>query len=407
MRIVCFAIPEKGHIHPLLPTLRVLADAGHEVCLAAGKDLGPVLERAGIAARSIVLDLPPPSPSFITQGRAFAERLRDAEWLAAWIEALLIDPVPAQIPACAAVLRRERPDVVITDPMLYAVAIACAQANVPWAALSSSLNPVTPSDWRTALTDTLDRLSARRALLFQQHGVAVPRFFVSDAESPWLNVAFTAQAYVPHPVDPAIQLVGAPFDPALQSARGDEEPFPWERLSKRKRMYCSFGSQAFFQPRLFRRVFTAARALELQLIASVGDLADDASFVREAPEDAILVRYAPQLALLPKVDCVVSHGGANSAVETLTFGRPLLLLPLCNDQPLQARFLCASGAGSSLDATSGDVEVEALTDALRTLLSGPAQERARQIGEALRTAGGPKRAAQLVLQLAGRPETPI
>lgn len=130
--------------------------------------------------------------------------------------------------------------------------------------------------------------------------------------------------------------MGAPFDPKQKTMRGDEEPFPWDRLGTRKRLYCSFGSQAFFQPRLFRRVFAAAQALELQLIASVGELADDVDFVRNAPEDAILVRYAPQLALLPNVDCVISHGGANSAVETLTFGRPLLLLPLCNDQPLGA-----------------------------------------------------------------------
>lgn len=401
MRIVCFAIPEKGHIHPLLPTLRVLADAGHDVCLVAGKDMGPVLHRAGIAARSLVLDVPPPPESFVTQGRLFAEKLRDAEWLAGWIEALLIDPVPRQVPACAAVLAHERPDVVIADPMLYAVAIACALANVPWAALSSSLNPVTPADWRTDLTDTLDRLRDRRALLFAQRGLPVPRFFVSDVESPWLNVAFTAQAYVPHSVDPAIQLVGAPFDPTQPAARGDEAPFPWDRLGTRKRLYCSFGSQAFFQPGLFRRVFAAARMLDLQLIGSVGELVDDPSFLREAPEDAILVRYAPQLALLPEVDCVISHGGANSAVETLTFGRPLLLLPLCNDQPLQARFLRASGAGSSLDARSGDVDPEQLTEALRTLLSGPAPERAGEIGQALRSAGGPRRAAQLVLQLAG------
>jgi UDP:flavonoid glycosyltransferase YjiC (YdhE family) len=138
------------------------------------------------------------------------------------------------------------------------------------------------------LTRTLSGTVAGRAATEPSGRVRRP-----DAESPWLNLAFTAQAYVPHPIDPAIQLVGAPFDPTHPTPRGDEVPFAWERLEPRKRVYCSFGSQAFFQPRLFRRVFAAARALDLQLIASVGDLLDDPDFVREAPEGAILEHRSP------------------------------------------------------------------------------------------------------------------
>lgn len=406
MRILCFSIPEKGHLNPLLPTLRRLADAGHEVVFAATRDVAPSARAAGIALRSELLDVPPPPSGFLTSGQAFAEKLRDADWLAAWIEALLIDAVPSQLPAVSAMLQRERPDVVVSDPMLYAVAIACGEAQVPWAALSSSLNPVTPPSWRTALTETLDRLSDKRADLFRARKVPVPRFFVSDAESPWLNVAFTSARYCPHAVDAAIQLVGAPFDASDVTRRGDEVPFPWSRLGTKPRLYCSFGSQAFYQPRLFQRVFAEAERLQHQVVASVGDLIDDASFVASAPADAVLVRYAPQLELLGVVDLVVSHGGANSAVETLAHGRPLLLLTLCNDQPLQARFLVASGAGLALDASAGDVAPEALRDALQQLVSGPFRKRAEELRDALRADGGPTRAAQLVEQL-GQTRLPL
>jgi len=410
MRILCFVIPEKGHLNPLLPTLRRLAEAGHEVTVAAARDLTPVLRAAGLNARAELLDVPPPPPGFVTAGQLFAEKLRDSAWLAGWIEALLIDAVPGQLPAVTRLLVQQRPDVVVADPMMYAVAIACAELALPWAALSSSLNPVTPVDWSTPLTQTLERLRERRAQLFQARGLPVPRFFVSDAESPWLNIAFTVRDYLPQPAHPAIQLVGAPFDRSDISRRGDEPAFPWHRLRDRslpagsapfdgKRLYCSFGSQAFYQPRLFQRVFAAAEALGLQVVASVGDLLDDARFVASAPKSAVLVRYSPQLALLEEVDVVVSHGGANSVVETLAAGLPLLLLTLCNDQPLQARFLVASGAGQALDAARGDVAEHAVRTALQQLLSGPWARRAQQLGAALRAAGGPAQAAQLIVQL--------
>ncbi|MET0286904.1 MAG: glycosyltransferase [Polyangiales bacterium] len=397
MRVLAFVIPEKGHLNPLLPTLRRIADAGHELVLASARDLTSVLAAAGIAGRAARFEAPAPPASFLTAGREFAEKLRDARWLAGWIEALLIDAVPAQLPGVEALIAHERPHVVVADPMMYAVAIGCARAGLPWAALSSSLNPVTPRAWSTALTETLDRLAPKRAALFRDAGVEVPRFFVSDAESPWLNLAFTAPLYVPHAVDPAIQLVGATFDATDIACRGDETPFPFERLRDKPRLYVSFGSQAFFQPRLFQQVFACASELGMQVIASVGALLEDTEFVRAAPPDAVLARYTPQLQLLERVDMVVSHGGANSVVEALSFGKPVLLLTLCNDQPLQARFLTASGAGLALDAQAGEVELASLRAAMKQLPTHAA--RAVRIGEALRAQGGPTRAAEQVLAL--------
>jgi zeaxanthin glucosyltransferase len=401
MRVLAFVIPEKGHLNPLLPTLRRIAEAGHELVLASARDLRDTLRAAGIEGRAVSFEAPPPPPGFLTGGREFAEKLRDPSWLAGWIEALLIDAVPAQLPGIEALLAREQPAVVVADPMMYAVAIACARADVRWAALSSSLNPVTPRSWTTALTETLDRLQPKRAALFRDAGVAVPRFFVSDAESPWLNIAFTAPAYVPHELDPAIELVGATFDATDVARRGDETPFPFERLGDRPRVYVSFGSQAFYQPQLFQKVFASAQELGLQVVASVGDLIEDAAFVRSAPADAVLARYTPQLQLLERVDMVVSHGGANSVVEALSFGKPVLLLTLCNDQPLQARFLTTSGAGLALDASAGDVDAASLHAALARLPERA--PRAAQIGAALRGHGGPARAAERVLALGVRP----
>src|ERR1044071_4052820 len=118
--------------------------------------------------------------------------------------------------------------------MMYAAAVACAKANVPWAALSTSLNPVTPRDWRCDLTDTLARIDAKRHAFVG----AGARFRVSDVVSPWLNVAFTCREYIGGvDVSEGVHLVGARFDDADRDVRdaGAVE------LDRRPRVYASFG----------------------------------------------------------------------------------------------------------------------------------------------------------------------
>ena len=397
MRILCFTIPEKGHLNPLLPTLMRLEERGHEVIVAAARDLTHLVRAAGLVGRTLTLDVPPP-PHFVTNGAAFAQRLRDPSWLAGWIEALLIDAVPGQVPAIETVLAEEDPDVVVLDPMLYAAVIACERRGQPWAGLSSSLNPVTPSSWQVPLTDTLSALSSRRRSLFAAHDVDVPMFRVADAVSRWLNVAFSVDAYTPRSAADAedVFAVGAPFDDQDVGRRDRDQDFDERRLAPRPRLYVSFGSQAFFQPSLFRAVFGAAEQLGLQVIASIGDLIDDEGFVAAAPADAILCRSAPQLRVLPLVDVVVSHGGANSVVEALCAARPLVLLPLCNDQHLQARFLRQSDAGVVVEP---DSEVGAIADAMTRARAPHRRAQLHALSAALRSAGGPTRAAELIEQL--------
>ncbi|HEY1098306.1 MAG TPA: hypothetical protein VGF99_05235, partial [Myxococcota bacterium] len=238
MRVLCFALPEHGHLNPLLPTLRRLVDGGHDVTIAAVVDLADVVASAGLKARTRVLSSS--LPERVTRGAEFAERLRDPTWLSSWIEALLLDGAPGMVSVIDAVLQAERPDVVVVDPMFWAAVAACEKARVPWAAVSSSLNPVTPSRWRTALTDTLDGLSERRRRLFADRNLAPPIFRVADAISPWLTIAFSAVEFVGQeqlgaPVDD-VHLVGAPFADVDVDRRGGP-PFDTTALREGRRVY--------------------------------------------------------------------------------------------------------------------------------------------------------------------------
>ena len=59
----------------------------------------------------------------------------------------------------------------------------------------------------------------------------------------------------------------------------------------------------------------------------------DEPFYMEFSADQITkASFLPQKALLPHMDLVVHHGGANSFTETLYYGKPMIVLPFSSDQ---------------------------------------------------------------------------
>jgi UDP:flavonoid glycosyltransferase YjiC (YdhE family) len=143
----------------------------------------------------------------------------------------------------------------------------------------------------------------------------------------------------------------------------------------------------------------ASAALGAQLVLSAGDLAEG-GFAATLPGDPIVVRYAPQLGILDRAAVVVSHGGANSVMEAMDSGVPLLLIPICNDQPVQAHFLAKSGAGLSLSRAEADAS--RIQVALRDLLApnSSAARNARRVRDDYRAHDGARAAAAALVSVA-------
>lgn len=358
-RILFITIPEKGHLNPMIGPAAHLRDRGHAVAFFAGRDISSQLRRADLQAVPEMITQPPPASE--NRGDIFARQVCDRDWLRGWIKRLLVEEAEEQIAPLRKVIRNFRPDILVTDPMIYAAIIAAHEEEVPWVALSNSLNPVLDDSVRSELLDTVAWLSPERARLFERHGL-VPRFSGCDAISPSLTIAFTTEEFIGRAVA-GVQLVGASLPPGQ---RGDETDFPWHRLrSDAPVVYLSFGSQIYHQPELFRRVIQATGGLGVQLVIAAQQLHDSAE-LGPLPDHVVTCSYAPQLLLLPRVNVFVTHGGANSVMEAVRFGVPLLVSAVCNDQFHQAHFVRRSGVGLALDLQNASVaECRA---ALETLL---------------------------------------
>jgi zeaxanthin glucosyltransferase len=387
-RFLFVVLSEKGHVHPFIGPAQELARRGHEVAFYAPFDLRAPLGRAGFdRVFAGVAGAPPPPDA--NRGRAFAELVADRARLRAWIQAMLVDTVPGEVERLTALVRARshRPDAIVADPMAYAAPIVASREGIPWAGLSTSLNPVVPDDWTSELIETTRALP--RAELFARHGAPGARFRVSDCLSPHLNVAFTTRALVGD-APPDVLLAGASMP---LGARGDEgEPVALD--PGRPLVFMSLGSQIYHQPRMFEVVVEASRGQPWQLVLAMGELAG----VAAVPEGVQAVRYASQLALLPRARVLITHGGANSVMEALAHGVPLLVSPICNDQPHNARFVERASAGHALDLSeAGPGEVREKLAAL--CAEGPERAAAARIAASYAEAGGSRAAADAVLGL--------
>jgi UDP:flavonoid glycosyltransferase YjiC (YdhE family) len=380
-RVLFCVLPEKGHIHPYIGPAQALVERGVDVAFCAPADISEPLARAGLR----VVGERRPQPSH-TRGAEFAERVRDRAWLRRFIKTMLLDGVDSGITPIAATIAEFRPDVVVIDPMSYAAAIAAERVSLPWAAVSNSLNPVLPAlpaDFDSELLSTVRWLADERASLFARYGLA-PSFAGCDLISPHLTIAFATDALVGRRV-PGVELVG----PSLpRGARGDEAPFDWSWRDKSTLVYMSLGSQIYHQPRWFERVIDALARLPVQGLLAVGDL----SFT--LPPNLRAVPYAPQLEALRRAGAFITHGGANSVMEALAAGVPMLLAPLCNDQFHQGAFVSAAGVGRVVDLGSADIAASlASLEALRPRVAEVAASYATD---------GATRAAELILKLAAK-----
>lgn len=391
MKHALFAVlPELGHIHPFLGAAEALERRDVRVSFWAPRDVRGVLGPRGFSEVHAPEGAPPPASEH--RGAAFAQLLADPDRLRAWIRAMLVDGAEPLVGPIRAHLREHRPDVVVIDPMLYAAAIASHEEGIPWLGLSTSLNPGMGDDVDSELVRTLRILDPARHALFRAHGMSA-RFRVSDVLSPRGTFVLSTPSLLgerlPNDGVP-VHLVGA----ALPRATAPTEPT--DAWDPRPLVYVSFGSQAYHQPHRLASVLSSARAVQARFVVAMGELADS-ELARSAPPNVRVTPFAAQVELLRHASAIVTHGGANSVHEALAHGVPLVVSPICNDQPHNAARVVAAGCGRVVDLASASLGE--LAAALRAIVREGAPERAaaREIARSYAEAGGAERIAEVIV----------
>jgi MGT family glycosyltransferase len=155
----------------------------------------------------------------------------------------------------------------------------------------------------------------------------------------------------------------------------------------------------------FRMIAEACAGLDLQLVISLGG-GQDPSLLGNLPGDPVVVGYAPQLDLIRRSALTISHGGLNTALESLERGVPMVVLPVTYDQPGVGARVEWSGVGRSIPV--GRLTVDRLREAVRVVLADPGyRERAGRLQSSIAAADGLNRAADVIEEAFGTGPIPL
>jgi MGT family glycosyltransferase len=393
----------KGHLNPLIGVAQYVRRQGHEVgWMSLPRAMGADDSAQVRAAGATIVSTPALAEAVIPSGQELSRLALDP--LRVWeaYRSFLLAPVPQLLDAVCQAIRTFAPDALAIDCMSYAGIIAAHRLEVPYLGVCAGLKILKAGAFRGAYMNDLSPLLPLRQALFERYGMT-PEFRLLECLSPFGNVVFTTRDFVGDlELPPNTYLVGPSTPPG---PRGDEPEFPWEKLRRDRRVvYAAFGSVHTKEglADIITPLREAAALLGAQLVVSSEALAAQGS-APSGEDDCLVVPYAPQRQLLERVDAFLTHGGANSVMEALYAGTPLLIVPLSNDQPWQAHLVTRRGVGIHLER--GALNADSCAAALARLL--PTQSEFRhnlaQVRASYRRHQGAQEAARILLGLAGAP----
>ncbi len=169
--------------------------------------------------------------------------------------------------------------------------------------------------------------------------------------------------------------------------------FPWDQLNGKPLIYASMGTLQNQLTDVFQAIAAACVDLDVQLVISLGGA--KVEDLPALPGHPIVVSYAPQLALLERAAVAITHAGMNTALECLTYGVPMVAIPVTNDQPGVAARIAWIGAGEIVPLNK--LTAARLKTALELVLTTPRyRQNAVRLQQSIAQAGGVQRAADII-----------
>ena len=383
-RFLFVTAPFVAHVNPMASIATELAARGHDVAWVAHASVGHLLP-----ARSRV---------YAVDDRALLDSIDDAvqrgELALANAFKFLVEDVVVplarsmRVPVEAAI-DDFRPDAVLVDHHALAGAIGARKAGLPWATSAPS---------GQLFADVLEDLGRVKAWVQGLYADVQREAGVEPTDtpecSPHLVLLYTTPAFIgtQRSFPGHYRFVGATLPGRVETA-----DFPWDSLRPGKKVLVSLGSLVSSRGERFFAVLREALCdADVQVIVSA-----PLELLPDPPSNFIVRPWVPQIALLPKVDALVTHGGS-SVNEALAFGLPMVVAPMTNDQFVYAR--CIAECGSGVRVRFKRVTPVELRDAVTTVLEDPAYAvNARRIQATYAAAGGARAAAEALEALASAP----
>jgi UDP:flavonoid glycosyltransferase YjiC (YdhE family) len=378
-----------------VPFAQACLKAGHEVLVAAQAQHRGNVERAGLPVATVG---DPPREEWMPLLGTFGAMDLDTA------DATMIGPFFAGVDTSAAldrlttVVDAYRPDLVVRETWEFASTLVAEERGLPLARVGLTLAAMEEKTIRFA-APVLDAIRAERGLAADPAGDRL-------RATPYLTVLPDALEDPAAPAPPVTRRfrAGAPAAP---------RPLPdWWPGRADPLVYVTFGSVAAgahlpFFPAIYRAAIEALAPLPVRVLLTAGSDADPTA-LGALPPNVHVERWVPQDDVLGSAAAVVCHGGYGSTLGALTYGVPLVVVPLFSgDQWLNGAAVARAGAGVALDGDRAtrrvfDVPaVDGLGAAVTRVLGEPGhREAAARIAAAIAALPPVDAAADTLAQLA-------
>ena len=397
-----------GHTNPMTVLARALQKRGHRIAFIAPIDVKAKAEKAGIEFIPICAkEFPPGEWDIWTTKLGELTGLKANRFAGHWL-GTMARGIIRELPQ---IIAREKFDGIVMDQCAIGTEAVCGATKTPLAVACCALamnpewtippvvfpwkyNPSLPARLRNALGYLIANLggfTVIRAVAGYRfkHRLGSMHFNHMNHLRPSL-VQVTQQPWF---FDFPREYLPANFHytgPWLEWTPPNSGDFPWNKLDGRPLIYASLGTLQNRLQHVFQIIAEACSTLDVQLVIALGN--KNATLPPNLVGNPIVVGYAPQTALLQRASMVITHCGLNTTLETLTYGLPMVGIPITNDQPGVATRVEHLGAGIKIPVKQ--LTVDRLRAAIQKIQSDPEfGERARYYANEIGQLEGPYNAA--------------
>jgi MGT family glycosyltransferase len=402
-----------GHLNPHLPLGQVLQHRGHQVTVFGVLDAESKARAAGLGFWAIA-----PNRYPIGSVAARAAQLGQLTGLAALRYSVRwgVKSISLFLQEAPAIFKQAQVDSLIIDQVYYAGRTVAEYLNLPFINFCASLPlnqeadiPPCNTNWNYQ-PSRWNRLRNQIAYGLLNRMANPIRQVIADYRQQWKLPPYTslspnqffsqlaqisqlpAEFEFPRKHLPDCFHFTGPFHATSQR---EPIPFPWERLTGQPLIYASLGTLQNRVLHLFQIIAAACADFDAQLVMSLGG--NNPESLPELPGTPLVVQYAPQLELLQQAALTITHAGPNTILESLTYGKPLVAIPIANDQPGAAARLARTGAGERVPLAN--LTVPRLRQAIAQVLENDSyKQQALRLQAAIQRSGGVYRAADIVEQ---------
>jgi len=401
-RYLVYTSPARGHLYPVVPTLKELRRRGHEVAVRTLASEVGLLRELGFAAAPI-------DPAIEGKEHKDWQTRTSIGALQASLH-VFFERARYEGPDLRRAIEEEHPDALLIDINTWGAMAVAENAELPWATWCPYLLPVPSRDAppfglglppaRGPLGRLRDRLTG--PVVLGIYNRLAPELDAVRAELGAPPVGRIERAMLRAPL--MLYMTAEPFEyprsdwpesvrligPGIWDPPAD--PPPWLDELDKPPVLVTCSTEFQNDGKLIRTALEALAGEDVSVIATTAGV-DPSSFT--LPANARVERFVPHSPVLKRAACVISHGGMGITQKALASGVPVCVVPFGRDQFDVARHVEVAGAGTRLPASR--LRPDRLREAVREAMGK--KDGARRIAAVFDAAGGPRAATEALEKL--------